>query len=188
MATTGTISAALIVSLLTLSPLANADKNGEKPGKVIAGWVEKIVLLDNGDEPIKAKLDSGAKTSSMHASKIEKFQRDGDNWVRFTFVDKNGSSAEFERPEVRGVKIKDLDGGFDHRPVVEMDICFDGRVRTTQFTLTDREEFVYRILLGRRFLSGVAVIDPESTYLTKERCKEVREQEKDKGNNKDKDD
>lgn len=173
-----TTSAALMLILLSLSPLASADKDHEMPGKVIAGWVEKIVLLDNGDEPIKAKLDSGAKTSSLHAKDIEKFQRDGDNWVRFTFVDKDGSKAEFERPEVRGVKIKDLGGGFDRRPVVEMDICFDGRVRTAQFTLADREGFVYRILLGRRFLGGVAVIDPDATYLTKERCTEVREQEK----------
>lgn len=168
-----TISAALISGLLALSPAASADKDQEKPGKVIAGWVEKIILLDNGDEPIKAKLDSGAKTSSLHASKIEKFQRDGDDWVRFTFVDKEGDKAEFERPEVRGVKIKDLDGGFDRRPVVEMDICFDGRLHTAQFTLADREGFVYRILLGRRFLAGVAVIDPEATYLTKERCTEA---------------
>tara|TARA_R100000687_G_C6447165_1_gene163403 strand:+ start:264 stop:809 length:546 start_codon:yes stop_codon:yes gene_type:complete len=173
------ISAALITGLLALSPVVSAEKDQEKPGKVIAGWVEKIILLDNGDEPIKAKLDSGAKTSSLHASKIEKFQRDGDDWVRFTFVDKQGEETEFERPEVRGVKIKDLDGGFDRRPVVEMDICFDGRLRTTQFTLADREGFVYRILLGRRFLAGVAVIDSEATYLTKEHCTEVQ-QKKDK--------
>lgn len=174
-----TIAAALTLSLMILSAIASADSQDEQPGKVIAGWIENIVLLDNGDRPIKAKLDSGAKTSSLHANKIEKFQRGGDDWVRFTFEDKNGSKAEFERPELRGVKIKNLDGGFDKRPVVEMDICFDGRVRTAQFTLADRSNLIYPVLLGRRFLRGVAVIDPQATFLTKDRCHEFNQPKKD---------
>ncbi len=164
------LTAAFIAALLCMSAAANAGEKGKQPGKVIAGWVEKITLLDYGDKPIKAKLDSGAKTSSLHASKIEAFERDGEDWVRFTFEDKDGEKAVFERPEVRGVKIKDLGGGFDRRHVVELDLCFDGRIHTTQFTLTDRSGFIYRVLLGRRFLAGVAVIDPESIYLTKDHC------------------
>ncbi len=174
------LSALIILSLLSVPGAARAGSKGEKPGKVIAGWVEKIVLLDSNSQPIKAKLDSGAKTSSLHAEDIEEFERNDEKWVRFTFVDKDGSKTEFERPLVRGVKIKDLDGDFDRRSVVEMDFCFDGRVRSAQFTLIDRGDFIYRVLLGRRFLQGVAVIDPEAVYLTKERCIETDEPKKNK--------
>lgn len=166
---------ALTALLLVLTSSAVAEK--DQPGKVIAGWVERVTVLDIRDNPIKAKLDSGANTSSIHAIDIKKFERDGDDWVRFKFVDKDGDSKEMERPQVRGVKIKDLDGGADHRPVIELDMCFDGRIHKTQFTLSDRSGFNYRILLGRRFLGDVAVIDPGTTFLTKEHCREVEKED-----------
>ena len=156
-----------------------ADKDKDDPGKVIAGWVEKVTVSAIREEPIKAKLDSGANTSSIHATEVEKFKRDGDEWVRFTFVDKDDTKKEMERPVVRGVKIKDLDGGADRRPVIELDMCFDGRIHKTQFTLSDRGGFNYRILLGRRFIKGVAVIDPDETYLTKEHCRDAADEKDD---------
>lgn len=164
-------SCLLLAALLQPATLQAGSKKPDS-GKVIAGWIEKVVLLDYGDEPIKAKLDSGAKTSSLHATEIEFFERDGEDWVRFTFEDKNGGKKRLERPEVRAVKIKDLGGGFDRRPVVELDFCFDGRLRKTQFTLADRSGFIYRMLLGRRFLADVAVIDPSATFLTKQVCEQ----------------
>ncbi|MBB3047705.1 hypothetical protein FHR99_001971 [Litorivivens lipolytica] len=181
-------SAILALVVTTLIPgvvYAGKNKDGREAGKVIAGWVEKVTILDIRDEPIKAKLDSGANTSSIHATNVESFKRDGDEWVRFTFVDKDGDTKKMERPIVRGVKIKDLDGGADRRPVIELDMCFDGRVHKTQFNLSDRSGFNYRILLGRRFLGGVAVIDPDETYLTKDHCRDAIEEKED---NDDKDD
>ncbi len=163
----------LLLALAANPVLAEKDR----AGKVIAGWVERVTVLDIRDTPIKAKLDSGANTSSIHAIDVKEFERDGNDWVRFKFVDKDGDTKEMERPLVRGVKIKDLDGGADRRPVIELDMCFDGRVHTTQFTLSDRSEFNYRILLGRRFLGGVAVIDSSATYLTKEHCREVEQED-----------
>ena len=174
-----------ILSLLIIAVAPNTvhagkkDKDIDAAGKVIAGWIEKVTVPSIRDEPIKAKLDSGANTSSIHATKIDQFERDGDDWVRFTFVDKDDTQTELERPMVRGVKIKDLDGGADRRPVVELDMCFDGRMHKTQFTLSDRSGFNYRILLGRRFLKGVAVIDPDETYLTKDHCRNATDDKDD---------
>ncbi len=159
----------LLTSLLASTALAADDQ----PGKVIAGWVERVTVLDIREQPIKAKLDSGANTSSIHAVDVDEFERENEDWVRFKFVDKDGDTHTLEKPIVRGVKIKDLDGGSDRRPVIELDMCFDGRLHTTQFTLSDRGDFNYRILLGRRFLKGVAVIDPQSTYMTKEHCRDA---------------
>ncbi len=143
------------------------------PGKVIAGWVEKISLKDQ-TFIIKAKLDSGAKTSSIHAENIQLFQRDGKKWVRFNLVlkDVEGTSHTLvmERPRVRRVRIKDHDSEPDRRPTIKLEICFDGRFHNTEFTLTDRGNFLYPVLLGRKFLDGVALVDPEHTFLTKATC------------------
>lgn len=176
-------SAILSLLIIAVAPdtvhAGKKDKDMDAAGKVIAGWIEKVRILDIRDEPIKAKLDSGANTSSIHAIDVKQFERDGDDWVRFTFVDKDGAKKELERPIVRGVKIKDLGGDADRRPVIELDMCFDGRVHKTQFTLSDRSGFNYRILLGRRFMKGVAVIDPDETYLTKDHCREATDDKDD---------
>lgn len=161
----------LCVALLLAAPLAHGSSS--EPGKVIAGWVEKISLY----EPpvvLKAKLDSGAKTSSIHAANVEPFVRDGERWVKFdlllTDVDDKQHTLHLEKPKSRRVRIKDADGDHDRRSVVELEICFDGRRHVTEFTLADREEYIYDVLLGREFLKGIAVIDPESTFLTQAHC------------------
>ncbi|GAA3953763.1 ATP-dependent zinc protease family protein [Allohahella marinimesophila] len=153
------------------SSFSHADND---PGKVIAGWIERVALPDI-DGVFKAKLDSGAKTSSIYADEIEVFEKDGDKWVRFELVLKDGDGKErrirMERERSRRVKIKNHDGVHDSRVTVDIDICFDGRKRTTEFTLADRREYLYAILLGRRFLEDVAVVDSDETYLTRASCK-----------------
>jgi len=158
--------------LLMLLPFYS-QAEGETPGKVIAGWIERI-SIEGQPHLFKAKLDSGAKTSSIHAEDIELFKRDGDRWVRFTLMldvgDGKPEPLVMEKSRERRVKIKEHDGDHSSRPVVEIDICFDGRSYPVEFTLADRSEFIYPVLLGRRFLAGVAVIDPDATYLIQERC------------------
>lgn len=160
-----------VALLLAATPLAQGSST--EPGKVIAGWVEKISLV----EPVltlKAKLDTGAKTSSIHAINVEEFMRDGDRWVRFDLllddVDDKQHTLHMEKPKVRRVRIKDNDGDDDRRAVVELEICFDGRRHVTEFTLAQRTDYIYDVLLGREFLKGVAVVDPESTFLTQAHC------------------
>lgn len=147
--------------------------SSKTPGKVIAGWVEKVGFGDEG-AIIKAKLDTGAKTSSIHAENIEKFKKDDDHWVRFTLMleDKKGKLHEIamEAPRSRRVKIKNHDGDHERRVVVDLDFCFDGRQHTAEFTLANRSEYIYSVLLGREFLKGVAVVDPDATFLTKAAC------------------
>ncbi len=161
----------LCVALLLATPLAHGSS--ADPGKVIAGWVEKISLV----EPplvLKAKLDTGAKTSSIHATNIQQFKRDGNRWMRFDLqlhdVDGKQHTLNMERPKVRRVLIKDNDSDDDRRAVVELEICFDGRKHLTEFTLADRAQYIYDVLLGREFLQGIVVVDPESTFLTQADC------------------
>lgn len=147
--------------------------SSDNPGKVIAGWVEKVSLIGQ-PYMLKAKLDSGAETSSIHAEDVELFKHEGKRWVRFTLLledaDSKAVTLAMEKKRARRVKIKQHNGGHDSRPVVELDICFDGRPYAVEFTLADRSEFIYPVLLGRRFLEGIAVVDPEATFLTQARC------------------
>jgi hypothetical protein len=152
---------------------AKSSKVEEAKAKVIAGWLEMATLPVTG-WVVKAKLDSGAKTSSIHATNIKEFKRGGKRWVRFDLHSstKGEEPVTIERRQVRRVRIKDHDDPATRRSVVELEICFDGRLYKPQFTLADRGNFHYPVLLGRRFLAGVAVVDPGEKYLTSPACPE----------------
>ena len=163
-----------IFAILIASSMTNISYASSKtPAKVVAGWVEKIVV-ENQDFLVKAKLDSGAKTSSIYAEEIELIKKDGKKWVKFTLVledEKNKiHRINMEKPRARRVKVKEHNGTHDSRPVVELDLCFDGRHHTTQFTLTDRREYIYPVLLGRRFLNEKVLIDSSLTFNTLSQC------------------
>ena len=157
--------------LLLATPLSQGSS--QDPGKVIAGWIEKISLVE---QPLilKAKLDTGAKTSAIHAINVEQFKKNDDRWVRFDLLLKDENDKQhtihMEIPKKRRARIKGTDGDHDRRAVVELEICFDGRKHVTEFTLANRSEYIYDVLLGREFLQGVAIVDPESTFLTQANC------------------
>lgn len=139
------------------------------------GWVEKLRIAPAGI-PLKAKLDTGALTSSLHATEIELFERADETWVRFVLdvedADGRQHTLELERPKVRGVRIKEHEGEYDRRPVVMMQFCLGQQWHEAQFTLADRSRFIYPVLLGRRFLRGVAIVDPSATFITDAQCPE----------------
>jgi len=160
--------------MLSASLSLSAYASSKTPGKVIAGWVEKVTLL-NSRNTLKAKLDTGAATSSIYALNVDQYKKDGKRWVKFDLVvgvddDKKPKMVSMDSRRVRRVKIKEHDGEYDSRPVVELGICFNGLPYNAQFTLADRGNFVYPVLLGRRFLEGLAVIDPQQTFQIKADC------------------
>lgn len=160
---------------LLLATATSVQASSKTPGKVIAGWVEKVTLPATG-EILKAKLDTGAETSSVHAQNVKIFKRDGKRWVRFDLARETADGGlEFvtlERQRVRRVRIKDHEDRDqdDSRPVVLLKLCFDGRLHDVQFNLADRSRLIYPMLLGRRFMARVAVVDPGATFLTQARC------------------
>lgn len=169
----------LLLGLATAPPLplAWADDAPRRPSKRIVGWVERVTMLPSR-VPVYAKLDTGAKTSSIHAEEIERFEKDGDEWVRFTLVLEDPDDVvhreRLERPLFRDVRIKDHDDHADRRPVVELEFCLDGRSARAQFSLADRSSFLYPVLLGRRFLKGRFVIDPAETFEASKDCPKKR--------------
>ncbi len=149
-----------------------------EPGRLIAGWVEHVYIEPWGYK-LKAKLDTGAQTSSMSAREIEYFLKPGKTgkgaeWVRFDLhLDETEDAPAVltvEQPVVREAKIRQHGRVTAVRPVVKMPICFNGEHHDVEFTLTPREGFVYPILLGRTFLSRVALIDPNHTFVVAAEC------------------
>jgi hypothetical protein len=164
-------SALLLVSVLLL-PVAPSIA-GEPKTKHVAGWVETIRLEPWG-KLVKAKLDTGAQTSSIHAHKIQRFKRKGESWVRFELVlDYRGKEIRVpdERPVTKRVLIKAAGRPHDSRVAVDLEFCFDGRRFRGPFTLANRETMLYPVLLGRSFLEGRILVDSGETYLTEPGCK-----------------
>ncbi len=124
---------------------------------MILGWLETTELVGS-DMRIKTKLDVGAKTSSMQATNIERFERDGEPWVRFDFTDEDVDTEKeqtlrLEGPLVRDVVIKRHGANNITRPVVTQEFCLLHQIYRTEFSLADRGKFNYSILLGRSFLA-----------------------------------
>ncbi|MHA7835305.1 MAG: retropepsin-like aspartic peptidase RloA3 [Algiphilus sp.] len=158
----------LFVLVLAMPVMTHAQSTNH-----VLGWVEKIQFAEWGVE-VKAKVDTGALTSSMHATHIERFEKDGDKWVRF-MVDvedqRNEESVQklFERPLYRNVILRGA-GGEDRRPVVLMEVCIGQAVYEEQFSLEDRSDMLYPVLLGRRTIQHLGVVDVTRTFVTEARC------------------
>lgn len=165
------LAIALLLSLPQLSQAA------VRAPKMVLGWLETTQLMSSGMR-IKTKLDVGAKTSSMQATNIERFERDGETWIRFDFSDEDVDTGKeqtlrLEGQLVRDVVIKRHGASNVTRPVVTQEFCLYNQIYKTEFSLTDRDKFNYAILLGRSFLSQVALIDSSETFLSRPECKDT---------------
>ena len=136
------------------------------------GWVEFVELhLDGQPLRVKAKLDTGARSSSLDATDITPFERDGKRWVRFRPSRSGLDEAPLvEQPVARYVRIKRHSGPYDRRPVIRLPLCLGDELRTVEVNLTDRGRFIYPLLLGRKALAGLAVVDPAQTFVRPPRC------------------
>jgi len=136
----------------------------------ILGWVEHARLLDP-DIYLKAKLDTGAETSSLDVEIIKKFRKDNKRWVRFRMTDREtGAEHVIVKERIRTVAIIRHDGRRQSRPVVNMTVCVSNRILETEVSLIDRSEFTYPLLLGRNTLESFALVDPGNTFLSKPDC------------------
>lgn len=149
--------------------LATAATAGEKT----VGWVEKAYIPAMG-VTTKAKMDTGALTSSIHADNVERFRRGEEKWVRFTITLEDTDSGEvvtktLERPFHRRIRLTGA-GGTDHRLVVFLDVCFGDEVYHEQFSLSDRSDKIYGLLIGRRTLEHLGPLDVRKTFTMQPTC------------------
>lgn len=149
------------------APLDAADRTPPVREKLVMGWLESVYLRP-WNLRLTAKLDTGATTSSLHTDRIERFTKEGEDWVRFTLTGKEDKKPLIvERPVVRTAYIKERNARSSKRDVVKLVLCKNGREYETEFTLVDRSNFNYPLLLGRSFLQDVALVDASATFLHK---------------------
>jgi len=139
--------------------------------KQTVGWIEKARITP-GDITLDAKLDTGADNSSVNALDINKFERDGKTWVRFTIADKKGQKVTLDRELVGVTKVKRHGCPSQERYVVNLGICIGNHYSETEVGLVDRRILKYPLLIGRSFMTGRLVPDPSAEYTTKPACQE----------------
>jgi hypothetical protein len=158
----------LVLVLVLLAPTAeSATAAGEKR---ILGFVERVIISEHGFE-VKARLDTGARTSSLDAHNIQRFRRGGERFVRFDVEDRDsGETVTLERPLVRNVRIRQIGGPPERRPVVKMWVCVADLMQKVEVNLTARTDFLYPFLVGRSAMEGRIIVDPESSLTTEPEC------------------
>lgn len=136
-----------------------AQKNPKQlGGKLRLGAVEKVTLV-NEKASYAARIDTGADFSSMGVYNAKTFERDGEDWVRFS-LKANEGSASFEYPIFDTVRIKESSSLSVDRIEIKIDIVMGGNKYNQQiFNLADRSYLQYQLLIGRSFLRDIAVVD-----------------------------
>ncbi len=162
------------IAAMPKAPIEEKDETAPQPptpapnaGKTVLGrnewaWVE---LLGRN---LKARVDTGALSSSLNATELQPFERDGRDWIRFRVPDEEhpDGGEVYETPLVRYVRIRQASvEELDRRPVVKLTVRVGDIVDETEFTLNNREDMLYPLLLGRNFLRDVAVVDVARKFL-----------------------
>ena len=136
--------------------------------KIILGSEEWCTLPELGIPSIKARVDSGAKTSALHAKNIAPFIKDDQNWVRFDVnpIQNNVKTVvHCEAPLVDKRIVKSSSGFREQRYVIQTSLEIGDSKWVIEMTLTNRDSMGFRMLLGREAMSGRVLVDPEQQYL-----------------------
>ena len=153
---------------LTLALLVFTTYVGSKE---VVGWVEYVVIYDDDEKiTVKAKIDTGAKTTSIHSREFHQFKKNGENWVKFKIINRQGDVMELEKPVVRLAKIKRHFDKKQIRPVIRLGLCVGNRYQITGVNLVDRSGLNYQLLVGREFLKNGTLVDSSITYTKDPDC------------------
>lgn len=150
--------------------------------KTTYGYIEKATLVDK-DLTLSAKLDTGAKSASLNASKINEITKDGKPYLSFIVPSKQGD-IPFQCEYIGKVQIKVRAGEAQidslvrrsiKRPVVLMKIELNNKERMIRVNLTNRKRFIYPLLLGREAIIAFdGVVDPSLKYTLRDKEEKVK--------------
>lgn len=136
--------------------------------KIVIGS-EEMVRLNDLKKAYKARIDTGASTSSLNATDIVEFERDGKKWVRFNFSQEINDSQIIEAKIARTILIRQAnDNEATRRTIIELPVQLGDIKMLTEFTLADRSHMTFPVLLGRTFLKDIVIVDVALSYTLSE--------------------
>jgi len=136
----------------------------------VIGWREWIRFVDFDVRSIKAKVDTGARSSALHVTDLVDFEKDGQQWVRFNIHPRQRTSkfeAVGEAKVLEYRSVRSSSGKAEKRPVIIANIRQPGKgsaVWSIELTLTNRDQMGFRMLLGREAVRHRFVVDPGLSY------------------------
>lgn len=139
-----------------------------------AGWLQSI-RLEPHRVRVTAKLDTGAKSSALHAIEVKRFERGGVERVSFSLyknhTEQSGPKLTYDLPIEGEVRIKRSPGKPpEERIKVKLTFCIDGEPMDAEFSLDDRSNLNYPVLLGRDFLEHHFTVNSAKTFVFRYDC------------------
>ncbi len=140
----------------------------------VLGWREWVALPDLGIERIKAKVDTGARTSTLHAFSLRPFIENGQKRISFDMhpLQHNVKTVVSCKADIVDLRwVTDSGGHSEERYVIQTPISIDGHSWPIEITLTERDTMLFRMLLARNAIRGRFTVDPARSFLMSKRQK-----------------
>lgn len=144
---------------------------------IIIRWREWVGLPELGIEQIKAKVDTGARTSALHAFKIKPFSEGGVEHVEFHLhpMQRDLETIQVCRaPVIDQRTVTDSGGHKEDRWVIATSVTIGPHTLPIEMTLTSRDEMLFRMLLGRTAIKNIALVNPARSYLVGKRKRKTK--------------
>jgi ribosomal protein S6--L-glutamate ligase len=156
----------------------------KKGQTIIAGWEEWVSLPELGVYAVKAKVDTGAKTSALHAVNITPYEKDGTKRVKFVvhpLPERDDVAIQCDKQIIDVREITSSNGETEERFIVRSPFRINGVEWPVEISLTNREDMKFRMLIGRSTMSGRMVVDPDRSLLCGELSPDIYDQIADEG-------
>lgn len=138
-------------------------------GATVTGWVENVYIYPERFV-LRAKIDTGAEHSSLHATGVSYYTYQGKRWLRFWLVNRHGEKLLIKKPVTRTAQIKRHFDEIQERPVITLAMCLAGIIKTVDVNVVDRSGYDHQLLIGRSFLANDFLVDPSATDRSSAMC------------------